>query len=297
MAVPQQHLARQSGPTAIATLRDLLERAKPKIAEVIPKHLSVDRLTRIAIAACSKEPKLLQCKPMSVLNAVMQAAQLGLEPGGPLGDGYLVPYKDECTFIPGYRGLISLARRSGQIVSIEAHVVYVKDRFKCRFGIDSMLEHEPDWSEDPGKMMAAYAVAKLRDGGVQVEVMTLAQIEKIRQRSPASRSDRSPWSNPDDYFEMARKTVVRRLCKYLPLSVEMKTALELGDRGDAGEDTGSIIDLPPAEVEPKKTKTDLIKETLRQARLSGEQEQQADPDPEQTQDAPPDETPGELASE
>ena len=159
-------------PSAISTLRDLLEKARPKLAEVTPKHLSADRLVRIAVASCSKTPQLLQCTPTSVLNAVMQAAQLGLEPGGPLGDAYLVPYKTECQLIVGYRGLVALARRSGQIISIEAHVVHEKDRFVCKYGLDAVLVHEPDWSADPGPVIAVYAVARLKDGGVQYEVMT-----------------------------------------------------------------------------------------------------------------------------
>ncbi len=248
----------RNGNNALNTIRDLLEKSKPKFAEVIPKHLSIDRLVRVAIAACSREPKLLLCTSTSLLNAVMQAAQLGLEPGGPLGDSYLVPYKDDCTLIVGYRGLINLARRSGQIVSIEAHVVYELDKFVCKYGLNPILEHEPDWSGDPGEMIAVYAVAKLKDGGTQCEVMTKTQIEKIRMRSAASKSDRSPWSHKDDYFEMARKTVVRRLCKYLPLTAELASALEM--EGDESGDVTSLIDVTPTATPA--TKTDAVKAKL-----------------------------------
>lgn len=238
-------------PSAAATLRDLLEKAKPKLAEVTPKHLSADRLVRIAVASCSKTPQLLQCSPTSVLNSVMQAAQLGLEPGGPLGDAYLVPYKNECTLIVGYRGLVSLARRSGQIISIEAHVVHERDRFVCKYGLDSVLVHEPDWSADPGAVIAVYAVARLRDGGVQYEVMTKAQVEAIRTRSRAGSS--GPWVS--DWAEMARKTVVRRLCKYLPLSVEMAEALDLDERTETSTVNTAAAALDVGEEVETKTAT------------------------------------------
>lgn len=239
----------QRQTSAISTLRDLLEKSKAKFQDVIPKHLSADRLVRVAIVACSRTPKLLLCTPTSVLNSVMQAAQLGLEPGGPLGDAYLVPYKDTCQLIVGYRGLISLARRSGQIESLEAHVVHAKDRFVCKYGLTPVLEHEPDWSENPGPAVAVYAVAKLKDGGTQSEVMTKAQIDAIRGRSRASGD--GPWVS--DYDEMARKTVVRRLCKYLPLSVELADALEEDARAEFGS-TSDVIEIP-ATVETQEIPT------------------------------------------
>ncbi len=221
----------QRAQSPLATIRDLLERSKDKLAEVTPKHLTPDRLIRVAIAAAGRTPALLKCTPASLLNSVMQAAQVGLEPGSALGEAYLVPYKDTCQLIIGYRGLISLARRSGQIVSIEAHVVHEKDQFTCKYGLDSVLVHEPDWSADPGEVVAVYAVAKLKDGGTQLEVMTKAQVDAIRSRSKASGS--GPWVS--DYPEMARKTVVRRLCKYLPLSIELAEAISIDEASEGAE--------------------------------------------------------------
>ncbi len=235
----------------IDNIRNLLEAAKPKLAEVTPKHLTPDRLMRVAIATMSRTPKLLECTPASLLNSVMQAAQLGLEPGSALGECYLVPYKTTCQLIVGYRGLISLARRSGQIASIEAHVVHQKDKFNCRYGIDAKLDHEPDWSADPGPMVAVYAVAKLTDGSVQTEVMTKAQVDAIRKRSKSAND--GPWVT--DYNEMARKTVVRRIAKYLPLSVEMAEALALED-GDEVQ----VVDLPA--LPEGGSRTDAVKARL-----------------------------------
>lgn len=273
------NLAKQTPQnTAIANLRGLLEQSKGKLAEVMPRHLTADRLMRVALAACTRTPALLKCSQASILQSIMQAAQLGLEPGSALGEAYLVPYRETCQLIVGYRGLISLARRSGQIASIEAHAVHAKDKFTCRYGLDSILEHEPDWSEDPGAMVAVYAVARLKDGAVQVEVMTKAQVDGIRKRSMASGS--GPWVS--DYEEMARKTVVRRLCKYLPLSIELADAIEREETTESGP----VLDVVP-EGEEKKTRTQRIRETLAAAKaVDGATDAPADPTLEPGEDPP-----------
>jgi recombination protein RecT len=233
------------------TIKGLIERSKDAIASRLPKHLTPDRIMKVALTAINKTPKLLECSRESLLMSIMQAAELGLEPGGALGEGYLVPYGNQCQFIPGYRGLISLARRSGQIISIEAHVVATKDTFECGLGLDPFLKHTPAWEEaDPGPLRFVYAVAKLKDGGVQFEVMSRAQIEAIRAKSKAGRS--GPWV--DHFDEMARKTVIRRLFKYLPVSVELASALEIQGSAEAGDFAGLTIEaeaVPGALVIPE----------------------------------------------
>ena len=220
--------------SALVEFNAELQRKKPAIANRLPDHLRgrESRMVQIAIAAAVKNPAILRCNPETVMTSIMQAAELGLEPGGALGEGYLVPYGATCQFIPGYRGLISLARRSGQIVSIEAHLVYEKDDFDFEHGLDSYLKHKPYMGdEDRGAIRAVYAIAKLKGGGKQYEVMTKGDIEAIRKRSKSSSN--GPWST--DYGEMARKTVIRRLFKYLPVSVEMARALEIQAGAESGE--------------------------------------------------------------
>lgn len=255
-------LAKRGGPK---TLKDLLEAAKGRIQAVIPKHLSTDRLIKIALVAVSKDKtgKLAQCTSESVLLAVMQAAELGLEIGGSLGDAYLVPYKKswkddsgkwhsamEAQCITGYRGFISLARRSGEISSISAHVVHANDKFKIVYGLEEKLEHEPLLTGDPGDLIAVYAICAFKDGGKQVEVMTRAQVIAIRDRvkpgdykpKPGEVKElKGPWLTDEE--EMWRKTVVRRLAKYLPLSPELKTQIE---KEDEIEDTSTIDVLAEA---------------------------------------------------
>lgn len=168
----------------------------------------------------------------------MQCAQLGLEPGGALGHAYLLPFENrkkgitEVQFIVGYRGMLDLARRSGQIISIEARAVYAADRFHVALGLNPDLTHEPDWeAADRGPLRFVYAVAKLKDGGTQFEVMSRAEIERVRSQSKAGQN--GPWVTHFD--EMAKKTVIRRLFKYLPVSIELATAVGLDEQSEAGQ--------------------------------------------------------------
>lgn len=204
------------------TIKDLLEKAKSSIVAVLPKHMPVDRLLKIALSATARTPTLLACEPQSLLLAVMQSAELGLEPGGLLGESYLVPFKGKVQLIPGYKGLIKLARNSGDLKTIEAHVVREKDTFDVEFGLENKLVHKPCLTGDPGEMVCVWAIARYKDGAYQVEVMTRSEIDAIRGRSQAAES--GPWVT--DYAEMAKKTVLKRLLKTAPLSPEAKKALE-----------------------------------------------------------------------
>jgi recombination protein RecT len=205
-----------------ATIKDLLERSKSSIAAVIPKHITPDRLLKVALSATARTPALLACTPQSILLAVMQAAELGVEVGGLLGEAYFVPFKDTATLIVGYRGLIKLARNSGELKTIEARVVHANDQFEIEFGLENKLVHKPCLAGDPGDTVCVYAIARYKDDAYQVEVMTRAEIDAIRNRSKAGTD--GPWVT--DFDEMAKKTVLRRLLKTGPLSPEVKRALE-----------------------------------------------------------------------
>ena len=186
-----------------------------------PKHLTADRMMRVALSELRTNPKLLNCDHASLVNAIVKAGQLGFEIGSGLGHAYLVPYESEVTLIVGYRGLIALARRSGEIQSLTARVVRERDVFDLEYGLDERLRHVPSTDANPGPVTHAYSIARLKDGGVQYEVMTRSEVESIRKRSRAG--DAGPWVT--DWEEMARKTVVRRLFKYLPVSIELADAV------------------------------------------------------------------------
>lgn len=218
-------------PTNIATFRSIIENKRTAFAEVAPKFFSVDRLLKIAVLAAQRESKLLNCTTASLLVSLIQAAELGLEPGSSLGHAYLIPYKQTATLIIGYRGLIALARRSGEIESLSAQVVYSGDNFSCQFGTEPKIVHEPKLDGDAGAPIAVYAVARLKGGVIQAEVMTVSQIEAIRNSTPNGKG--STWT--DHWDEMARKTVIRRLAKYLPLTIELSNAIQYDEMAARGE--------------------------------------------------------------
>lgn len=216
------------------SMQSLLKKMEPQMAMCLPKHLSPSRLARIALTCLRQTPKLQQCDPTTFIASIMQAAQLGLEPGV-LGQCYLIPFYNsktksmECQFMPGYRGFIDLARRSGKIISLVARAVYENDVFNFEFGLHEKLEHKPAMN-NKGKLIAVYAVAILKDGGHQFEVMSLDEINQIRSSSKSK--DQGPWVT--HFEEMAKKTVVRRLFKWLPASPEMQKSAMLDELQEAG---------------------------------------------------------------
>lgn len=234
-----------------ATIKDLLEKSKTSIAAVIPKHITPDRLLKVALSATARTPALLACSPQSILLAVMQSAELGLEVGGLLGEAYFVPFKDTAQLIVGYRGLIKLARNSGELRTIEARVVHANDQFEIEFGLENKLVHKPCLSGDPGDTVAVYAIARYKDDAYQVEVMTRAEIDAIRARSKAG-SD-GPWVT--DFDEMAKKTVLRRLLKTGPLSPELKRALEHEAAVDQNV-ASPVIDVSVLDTQPEQATVD-----------------------------------------
>lgn len=245
----------------IATVRGMLEKMRDQIKMALPAHLTTDRMLRVAMTTIQRNPKLLDCTPQSLLGSIMQAAQLGLEPDGLLGQAYLVPYGKTVTLIPGYRGLMQLARRSGEISTIQAHVVNARDSFTFSYGLEPKLEHIPTQEEDSGPFVAVYAIARLKDGGSQFVVMWRRQVDAIRKRSKAGVD--GPWVT--DYDEMAKKTALRRLFKLLPCSIELATAVSLDERAESGlpQDLDVTIDaeaLPESDAGAAGSKLDQFVE-------------------------------------
>lgn len=222
----------------------MLDAYKSEIARALPRHLNADTMTRIALTCFRMNPKLAECVPASVFACVIQASQLGLRPGL-LGECYLIPYKDQCTLQLGYQGLLELVRRSGLVESISAHLVHEADLFEVQWGTDPGIVHKPFLDGDAGAVRLVYAVARLKGGGSHAELMTLADIERIKDRSQnvinAKRWGKTtPWDS--DWNEMARKSALRRICKYLPKSPDLATALALDDSAYRGKQQLSVTD-------------------------------------------------------
>jgi len=216
-------------------VKHLLEQNKLVIQQALPKHMNAERLMRVAITSVTSNPKLLECYVPTLIGGIIQCSQMGLEPNTVLGHAYLVPFfntkksRTDAQVIIGYKGLIDLARRSGQIVSIAAHAVRARDVFEYEYGLTEKLRHVPA-SGERGDITHFYAVAHMKDGGHAFEVLSSEAVMKIRDGSQGKKN--AVWK--DHFEEMGRKTAIRRLAKYLPLSVEMAAAVALDDRASMG---------------------------------------------------------------
>ena len=222
-----------AGHTAQNGIADMLKHAWPRIQAVMPKHMSSERMYQIALSAINTTPKLAECSPATILSCVMKCSALGLEPSAVdgLGRAYILPYRSkqgmQAQLILGYKGMIALARRSGEIKDISARAVYEGDEFDYSFGLDEHLSHKPAARDhkDGEKPTHVYMVAHFKDGGHYMDVMTAQEVEAVRKRSKAANN--GPWVT--DYEAMAKKTVIRRAFPYLPVSVEAMNAAASDD--------------------------------------------------------------------
>lgn len=244
----------QSQKTTIQWLND--ENFKKSLASVLPKHLTAERMIRIVLSELRNNQKLAQATPLSFISAVITTSQLGLEPGV-LGKCYFIPYfngktrQTDVQYIIGYKGMIELARRSGEIKSVYACEVDEKDQFTYQLGLEPDIHHVPSM-ERTGNAIAYYAVAHFKDGGYQFDVMSIKEIEHARNSSKAKEA--GPWMT--HYGEMAKKTVLRRLFKWLPVSIELQTAISLDEQADIGQQ--QINELAFGVIDGESTEIDEI---------------------------------------
>lgn len=214
--------------TKSMSIADMIKALEPEIKKALPSVITPERFTRMALSALNTTPKLSECTQMSFLAALMNAAQLGLEPNTPLGQAYLIPYNNkgklECQFQIGYKGMIDLVYRNEQVQSIQAHCVYENDYFDYELGLNSRLVHKPALKER-GEMVLAYALFRLENNGFGFEVMSKEDIDThAKKYSKGFSSSYSPWNS--NYFEMCRKTVVKKLLRYAPLKTDFLRAVE-----------------------------------------------------------------------
>lgn len=239
--------ARPADPAS--TIKAYITRMKGEIAKALPSVMTPERFTRIVTSAISTTPQLAQTTPQSFLGAMMTAAQLGLEPNTPLGQAYLLPYKNhgrlECQFQLGYKGLIDLAYRSGQVTIIQAHEVRENDEFSYSFGLEPTLHHVPARG-DRGNVICYYAMFRTKDGGFGFEVMSREDVEAhARQYSKSYGNGYSPWST--NFDEMAKKTVLKKCLKYAPLKSDFVRAVA-SDETIKTEIAEDMTEVPPVEI-------------------------------------------------
>ena len=265
------------------TMKDWIHKYESQIAKALPSVITPERFTRMAMTAVAVNPDLGRCTPASFIGALLQAAQLGLEPNTPLGQAYLIPYnrnyKDEsgnwhqakeAQLQIGYKGMIDLAHRSGEFKSIEAHVVYENDEFEYELGLEPKLRHKPAM-KNRGQVTWVYAIYKLQSGGYGFEVMSKSDLDEFRKKYSKAKS--SPW---DTAWEgMAKKTVIKQALKYAPLKSEFVRGMNSEDAtinfkddfsdpedalvmdestryADVNTETGEVIDAEYTEVQEDK---------------------------------------------
>ena len=221
----QNQVAAQKAPEQ-RSMQSYIKSMEGEIKKALPSVITPERFTRIVLSAISVNPKLGNCTPASFLGAMMTSAQLGLEVNTPLGQAYVLPYMNkgvmEAQFQLGYKGLIDLAYRSGEVEVIQAHVVYENDHFECEYGLDPKLTHKPA-ERDRGEPVKVYAVFKTKSGGFGFEVMSMEDVRNHAAKySKAYGSGFSPWKT--SFEEMAKKTVLKRVLKYAPLKSDFVRA-------------------------------------------------------------------------
>lgn len=224
------------------TMQQYIKQMEGEIRKALPSVLTPERFTRITLSALSSNPRLQECTPQSFLGAMMTAAQLGVEPNTPLGQAYLIPFKNhgvmETQFQLGYKGMIDLAYRSGEISTIQAHVVYANDRFSYSFGLNPTLEHIPA-TADRGEPTHVYAVFRTKDGGFGYDVMSMDDVRQHARKYSKSYGN-GPWQT--NFEEMAKKTVLKRVLKYAPLKSDFVRQLSTDEsiKTEVSEDMYSV---------------------------------------------------------
>lgn len=226
------------------TMQQYIRQMQGEIKKALPSVMTPERFSRIVLSALSANPKLAETTPQSFLGAMMTAAQLGVEPNTPLGQAYLIPYWNgktkalECQFQLGYKGLIDLAYRSGEVSTIMAQVVYENDEFEYAFGLDPKLVHRPS-QHDRGEPVSVYAMFRTKDGGFGYEVMSMEDIRAHAQRYSKAYSS-GPWQT--NFEEMAKKTVLKRVLKYAPLKSDFMRAVSQDEvvKTEIAEDMYSV---------------------------------------------------------
>lgn len=282
--------AKKEEPT---TLAGFLASKRAALSAVLPKHITPDRIMRLVLMEVRKTPLLAKCSPESIFASVVEASRLNLELGSTLGHANVVPFWNskkqffEAAFIVGYRGMITLARRSGEISTIHAKTVFEGDDFDYKYGLIPDLTHVPwemrrdeDRPKEKGKAIVYYAAATLKDGTHQFLVMWRAEVEAIRDKySESYKNDKtrpySPWTKHPD--AMGMKTAVRGLFKFLPVSIEAQKAASVDEwaeerAGDGRQDlaayealldgTEGLADQAAADQEERRKGNDGLGDAL-----------------------------------
>lgn len=242
-------------------MRQLMEAQRESLFEALPRHVTPDRMIRAALTSLRRNPKLLDCTPESFFGALTEASSLGLEVDGVLGYAYMVPFKDQCTLIAGYKGLIDVCRRSGTISTITMEAVHQGDEFTYQLGDSPLIRHVPndtDPHRDAKPISHVYVVVVLRDGGVQRKVWSRAKIDAHKERySRGWNKADSAWKT--SWVAMAKKTVIRDMINRgeIPASVEIQRLTAREEIMDV-----ATISAPSLPAEPGVSRSESLMQRL-----------------------------------
>lgn len=219
------------------TMSALIQKMIPEIGRALPRHMNADRMARIAMTEFRKTPALARCNPMSVIGAIVTASQLGLEPGV-IGQCYLIPYGDQCQFVPGWQGIIDLVARTGRATAWTG-AVYEGDQLEYELGSSPYVKHIPCGEDDPAKLTHVYAVGRVNGADTPIiEVWPIAKIWKHRDRYNKVGQKHYSYRYPEMY---ARKVPLLQVVKYLPKSVELTPALGQVMEAEIATSTGEPL--------------------------------------------------------
>lgn len=219
----------------VRALSKYLDARTKNLAKFAAARIKPETLIRLAIFEFSQNEWLRRCTPESIYGSLILSAQIGLEPSGIKGEAYLVPYKGKCTLIPGWRGLVKLALRSRAVKSLYSHVVYEGDEFAVWLGSEPRVEHRPNIDGNRGEIRCAYAVARMENGEIDVEVMSIEDLQKIKDNASRARGGKEGPAYSEWEDQMYRKAPIRRLAKRLPLGDDFFKALKADELADTGE--------------------------------------------------------------
>lgn len=234
----------------VANFSRVLDRMKPQMALALPKHMSADRMARLALTAFSTNRDLQNCKTDSILASLMTATQLGLEPGIN-GQGYLIPYKGTCTFVPGWKGLVDLVSRAGR-ATVWTGAVYPGDKFDYQLGDEPFCRHKPD--DGDGQFTHVYAIGRVKDAQMPViEVWTRGKVQKHLTQYNKVGGRHYAMANESNFEMYARKIALLQVLKYMPSSIELANAITVSHAAEAGQHAvieGDFVTVSNETIDP-----------------------------------------------
>ena len=255
MSTPENMKAAVTGralANPVAQFSQLLERMKPQLKLALPKHLNEDRMARLVLTAFSSTPALQECSTNSILSSLMVAAQLGLEPGIN-GQGYLIPYKGTCTFVPGWKGLVDLVARAGR-ATVWTGVVFPGDQFDYQLGDAPYCRHKPE-GDGEGEWTHVYAVGRVRDAQMPViEVWTRKKVEKHLKQYNKVGGRHYALANENNFEMYGRKVALLQVLKYMPSSIELQNAITASNAAEEGKGVvieGDFITVTEPTIDPE----------------------------------------------